>query len=427
MNVVAQSWTWTPEVPVHSDNTNTTWYYLYASNVTNGYCYLNDNNGFDQTMTTKWKVQNSKGNGFPGDTNDNNGFSLTSNNDKMFKVTAPSGFGSSASVSSNASVGTGNDYNLAVNGNENGYAFVRSKKENSKNRNVDVSNTPSETSGLSINKEVTSKVFQFFSESQKTAYDNYIAKYNELKALNESLTDDEKAKLTEATLTNLANLLAQEVTMANATQYIADATALVEKINADKSYIAVAKVAAGKYSTFAAPFDVTIASGIEAYTIENVEGTVAHLTKVEGNTIVQNTPVILFNTTSDDYQESFTGKMGTDEATVSGNSLVGYIRVAATDVVAAGNYVLQTQNGVQAFYKVDADNIAAAQNRCFLTGSVQSNSKYITFSFNQATDAATVKADVKSTAPIYDLLGNVVKTLIKGNVYIQNGNKFIQK
>ena len=185
-------------------------------------------------------------------------------------------------------------------------------------------------------------------------------------------------------------------------------------------------VKANKFGTFIAPFNVTIPSGIEAYTIESISGSSLNLTEVE-TTISANTPVILKNTTGEDYNNNFTGATLAEADSYTANYLTG-VYTAATIAASDGSntrYVLQTQGGVQAFYKVDADFTATA-NRCYLTVPVASNPVKAFFLDFGGEDAINgIEAETEN-AEIFNLAGQRMSKAQKG-IYIVNGKKVLVK
>ena len=186
-------------------------------------------------------------------------------------------------------------------------------------------------------------------------------------------------------------------------------------------------VKANKYGTFIAPFDVTIPSGINAYTIGSISGSVLNLTEVT-TTISANTPVILENTTGEGYSNDFTGASLAVEDSYTANYLTGVYTAStiAASTDSEARYVLQTQGGVQAFYKVDADFTATA-NRCYLTVPVSSGVKAFFFDLGDADGITTVdNGQLTVDKEIYNLAGQRMNKVQKG-VNIVNGKKVLVK
>jgi len=186
-------------------------------------------------------------------------------------------------------------------------------------------------------------------------------------------------------------------------------------------------VKANKYGTFIAPFDVTIPTGIEAYTISNINEGKLELAAVE-TTIEANTPVILKNTTSTEYTNNFTGYSSATAESYTANYLTG-VYTAATIAESTNSevrYVLQTQNDTQAFYKVTSAFTATA-NRCYLTipATTGNGVKAFFLGFNDADAISSIEAETEN-AEIFNLAGQRVNKAQKG-IYIINGKKVLVK
>ena len=187
---------------------------------------------------------------------------------------------------------------------------------------------------------------------------------------------------------------------------------------------------AGKFGTFIAPFAVTIPTGIEAYkvTAEN-EGKLT-LEAVE-TTIPANTAVLVKNTTASDFSEVQSG-WGTAAADSYATELLTGVYTAATILANAGNnttnYVLQTADGTQAFYKVDAD-FTATPNKCYLTVTTSGEAKPRVLYFDEV-DATAIDEIVNGQSvngqSIYNLNGQLLNSLQRG-INIVGGRKVLVK
>ena len=189
-------------------------------------------------------------------------------------------------------------------------------------------------------------------------------------------------------------------------------------------------VKANKWGTFIAPFDVTIPTGVNAYTVTGVsENTIVKSDALE-TTIPANTPVILENTTESLISQEFNGQNISTADSYTVGLLTG-VYTAETIAASDGDntrYVLQTptsgeNEGKQAFYKVTSDFTATA-NRCYLT--VAGGSVKAFFFDGDETAVSSVKADELQGATIYNLAGQRVSKAQKG-VYIINGKKVAVK
>ena len=190
-------------------------------------------------------------------------------------------------------------------------------------------------------------------------------------------------------------------------------------------------VKAGKYGTFIAPFDVTLPEDVNAYTVTGMDGSTLEMTQVEGTALTANTAVVLENTTDADVAETFTGAGTATQDTYETGLLTGYYKPvlvkASTDAVS--NYIIQTQDGKQAFRKVTADYTTQTPNRAYLTVEGSSNVKAVFFpGQGDATGINAVSTllggDVEG---IYTVGGAKVNNLQKGVNIIRTADGKTQK
>jgi hypothetical protein len=120
---------------------------------------------------------------------------------------------------------------------------------------------------------------------------------------------------------------------------------------------------------------VTIPDGVKAYKVNKMEadGKTVKLEEVTA-TIPANTPVVLENTTEENFAKDFFGKNTATENTYTVGLLTGVYNnsadnpytIPASDAATA-NYVLQTQPAGQAFYIVQSDYSMKTPNRAYLS------------------------------------------------------------
>ena len=177
---------------------------------------------------------------------------------------------------------------------------------------------------------------------------------------------------------------------------------------------------AGTYGTFIAPFDVTIPSGVTASKVTGHTGNTLELTDLPG-TIPANTPVVVYSDAV--INETFYGK---DNSAGETSKEVGLlVGVYTASPVAEGNYVLQTQGGVQGFYKVGTGGLTAVPNRAYLkAGSLDDAVK--AYFFDQTDAVRGLQAEEAAQGTIYNLSGQRVQKAQKG-IYIVNGKKTVIK
>ena len=96
----------------------------------------------------------------------------------------------------------------------------------------------------------------------------------------------------------------------------------------------------------------------------------------------------------------------------------------ATIAANANNYVLQTQEEGQAFYKVTSD-FTAAPYKCYLTYDAAGEVKAFFLDFGGEDAISSIKAETEN-AEIFNLAGQRVNKAQKG-IYIVNGKKVAVK
>lgn len=179
--------------------------------------------------------------------------------------------------------------------------------------------------------------------------------------------------------------------------------------------------ATGKYGTLCLPYAFD-ATGAKLYTITAVNEGVVELTEAASSTEgVAGKPYIYFATAD---AQTFTQKSVTVASPVADEYLVGSFVAARVE---AGNYVLQTQNGRQGFYKVSAEtSINGGAFKCYLKGEKVGNSRSAIFFDGDETAIDALNALTSGNAQIFDLNGRKLNKLQKG-VNIVNGVKILVK
>lgn len=124
---------------------------------------------------------------------------------------------------------------------------------------------------------------------------------------------------------------------------------------------------AGKYGTAIFPFIPTAedVDGLKFYACEEV--TEKDLVLVEVVAPVNDVPYIVENTGGADVTINYTGTAYGYATSLTKGLLTGIYDNPSAAAVPGGAYVLQTQNGIQSFYKVPADGMIGNQYRAYLT------------------------------------------------------------
>lgn len=173
------------------------------------------------------------------------------------------------------------------------------------------------------------------------------------------------------------------------------------------------------YISFFAPTAVKVPAGVEVYSGKiNTQNSVITFTKVNTQQIPANTAVLLRKGTS---QGSFEVEKIATASAISGNFLRGYA-VSSKDhlnnayglTVDNGKLIFKPlTEGVRAFRAVIYNNNAAGAPAYYPTAFTPEGIQGVTVDDNQA--------------EVFDLAGRRVEAPVKGQVYVKNGKKFIQK
>lgn len=173
------------------------------------------------------------------------------------------------------------------------------------------------------------------------------------------------------------------------------------------------------YISFFAPTAVKVPAGVEVYSGKiNTQNNVITFNKVNTQQIPANTAVLLRKGTS---QGSFEVEKIATASAISGNSLRGYA-VSSKDhlnnayglTIDGGKLVFKPlTQGVRAFRAVIYNNNAADAPAYYPTAFAPEGIHGVTVDENQA--------------EVFDLAGRRVEAPVKGQVYVKNGKKFIQK
>ena len=173
------------------------------------------------------------------------------------------------------------------------------------------------------------------------------------------------------------------------------------------------------YISFFAPTAVKVPTGVEVYSGKiNTQNSVITFTKVNTQQIPANTAVLLRKGTA---KTSFEVEKIATASAISGNFLRGYA-VSSKDHL-NNAYGLTVDNGklifkpliqgVRAFRAVIYNNNAGGAPAYYPTAFAPEGIQGVTVDDNQA--------------EVFDLAGRRVEAPVKGQVYVKNGKKFIQK
>ena len=179
------------------------------------------------------------------------------------------------------------------------------------------------------------------------------------------------------------------------------------------------------WGTFAAPFDVELPAGVEAYTIRGYEGNALTLSEAITGTLPAFTAALVYKEGGMD-PVTFSGK-ATDRLTTANTShyLVG---VFQPTLATAGNYVLMLNDEDKAVFGqvVAGDEPTIGANRCYLQLSDPEPPTQQLRLPNTGGSTHIQSAEQQNDAVVYDLTGRRVDAAAKG-IYIVNGKKMLVK
>lgn len=191
---------------------------------------------------------------------------------------------------------------------------------------------------------------------------------------------------------------------------------------------------ANKYGTCVSPFGITLPEGVEAYSCYSCSDDALLLTPAEA--IEAYTPYIIY--APNGYSGTFSGTPAEEDYTArvtEGKSTNGWLTAALkqTELTAdeSGNtyYVLQRKADTSApmFYRVGTTSYILPAGKCYLT-IPSAVSTMVTFRLDNAKGLPNVVMDKpEEDGPIYNLQGQQILHPQSGEIYIQNGRKFIQE
>ena len=178
-------------------------------------------------------------------------------------------------------------------------------------------------------------------------------------------------------------------------------------------------VSSAEYATMVLPFDVaTLPTGVEAYDIESVAGSV--LTTNEVTAIAANKPVLLKNAGTYSFTAASAAIAATPAEPQQNGLLYGVY--STTDVPTTNGYVLQNQSGEVSFYK-SVEGMKTDAFRAYLATTASTRLK---LDLNGETTGIAATKLQKSATEVYNLKGQRVAQPLKG-LYIVDGKKVMVK
>lgn len=173
-------------------------------------------------------------------------------------------------------------------------------------------------------------------------------------------------------------------------------------------------------ATFTPAYDMVVPNGVEIYVASQYD--TAHqrinLSQVQGNVIPADTPVLLYGAASTTIQLTYSDEEDGAPA-ISVNAFQGSFAPSAVPAGQEGRVL----NGGE-FVKVVPSNVRGM--RAFVSAAPSAGTR-TALAFPGVTAVESVKTASEAEAPIYDLSGRRVTKPVAGQIYVQNGKKFLQR
>lgn len=173
-------------------------------------------------------------------------------------------------------------------------------------------------------------------------------------------------------------------------------------------------------ATFTPAYDMVVPNDVEIYVASQYD--TAHqrinLSQVQGNVIPADTPVLLYGPVSTTIQLTYAGENDT-APTVSVNAFQGSFVPSAVPAGQVGRVLKEGE-----FVKVVPDFVRGM--RAFVSAAPSAGTR-TALAFPGVTAVESVKTASEAEAPIYDLSGRRVTKPVAGQIYVQNGKKFLQR
>lgn len=173
-------------------------------------------------------------------------------------------------------------------------------------------------------------------------------------------------------------------------------------------------------ATFTPAHDMVVPNDVEIYVASQYD--TAHqrinLSQVQGNVIPADTPVLLYGHASTTIQLTYSDEED-GAPTVSVNAFQGRFAPSAVPAGQEGRVLKEGE-----FVKVVPDFVRGM--RAFVSAAPSAGTR-TALAFPGVTAVESVKTASEAEAPIYDLSGRRVTKPVAGQIYVQNGKKFLQR
>ena len=173
-------------------------------------------------------------------------------------------------------------------------------------------------------------------------------------------------------------------------------------------------------ATFVPAYDMVVPNDVEIYVASQYD--TAHqriiLSQLEGKVIPADTPVLLYGPVSTTIQLTYSDEED-GAPTVSVNAFQGRFVPSAVPAGQEGRVLNEGE-----FVKVEPSFVRGM--RAFVSAASSAGTR-TALAFPGVTAVESVKTASEAEAPIYDLSGRRVTKPVAGQIYVQNGKKFLQR
>ena len=173
-------------------------------------------------------------------------------------------------------------------------------------------------------------------------------------------------------------------------------------------------------ATFTPAHDMVVPDGVEIYVASQYDtaNQRINLSQVQGNVIPADTPVLLYGAASTTIQLTYSDEEDGAPA-ISVNAFQGRFAPSAVPAGQEGRVLKEGE-----FVKVVPDFVRGM--RAFVSAAPSAGTR-TALAFPGVTAVESVKTASEAEAPIYDLSGRRVTKPVAGQIYVQNGKKFLQR
>lgn len=173
-------------------------------------------------------------------------------------------------------------------------------------------------------------------------------------------------------------------------------------------------------ATFVPAYDMVVPDGVEIYVASQYDtaNQRINLSQVQGNVIPADTPVLLYGHASTTIQLTYSDEEDGAPA-ISVNAFQGRFAPSAVPAGQEGRVLNERE-----FVKVDPPFVRGM--RAFVSAAPSAGTR-TALAFPGVTAVESVKTASEAEAPIYDLSGRRVTKPVAGQIYVQNGKKFLQR